>query len=401
MAVAEGSGQLNDGLAPVKPERLVGDMPNKPHQAPNWLFPFPNYRLVIVEFDDQGCCYDRRQILGFSNFISEMVEAASDAILIAFVHGWKHDARSNDENLTHFRSVLDLAAFYENEQAARLGEAPRPVVGVFAAWRGLSLYDNIVHLLANITFWDRQDAGRRVSTGSVRELLGYVHAYREGRGKRGGRPLVVIAGHSFGGMITYSALAQSLIEAAATPSARVVPSFADLVLLINPAIEGARYLPVQVLIEEREAAGDAVTQPPVFVSATAKNDWATRIAFPLGNVLSLLTERWTNKRERQAMLHTIGHIPWMLTHTLSADPSEGPTGYKLTPLAPDKASKTPFWVVQATPEVIDGHSGIFKPRFLAFVADLVFAHADHTALRVESPQIRDRAHAACEELRGQ
>jgi hypothetical protein len=41
---------------------------------------------------------------------------------------------------------------------------------------------------------------------------------------------------------------------------------------------------------------------------------------------------------------------------------------------------------------VDGHSGIFKPRFLTFVADLVFAHADQTARREANLQFHQGAH---------
>jgi hypothetical protein len=387
---------LGNGLAPIEPKSAVGVVGNVAHQAPNWLFKFPAYELAIVEFDDQGCCHDRTQMRGFAEKLSKLNENARDAIVIVFTHGWKHDARSDDDNIAHFRHVLEQAVYYEERQAKNQSppQPPRPVLGVFIGWRGMSLYDDRYHVLGNVTFWDRQEAGRRVSSGSVRELFGYLKQYRKNRKDKGGRPLVVITGHSFGGMIVYSALAQSLIEAAATPFSTVAPSFADLVLLVNPAIEAARYLPVQVLIEERQGARESVQQPPVFVCATAKNDWATGLAFPVGNAFSLVTERWKSRRERQAMLNTIGHISWMKTHDLAADPAAGgATGYKLSPPAPGKMSTTPFWVVRAAPDVIDGHSGIFKDVFLTFIADLVFAHADHTAMRAANMEFHHDAHA--------
>jgi len=180
-------------------------------------------------------------------------------------------------------------------------------------------------------------------------------------------------------MIVYSALAQSLIEAAARPPGRAVPRFADLVLLVNPAVEAARYLPIQVLVEERRAAKQNVAQPPVFVCATAKNDWATGWAFPIGNAMSLVTESYKGSRERQAILHTIGHLSWMKTHDLSAEAGN----YVLNP--PEGiAGEDPFWVVQATPAVIDGHNGIFQPPFLKFIAKLVLSHVSDTAARAAS-----------------
>jgi hypothetical protein len=60
-------------------------------------------------------------------------------------------------------------------------------------------------------------------------------------------PLLVIVGHSFGGMIVYSALAQSLIEAASTNKPHISTRFADLVLLVNPGL-GSR----AVSFEDRE-----------------------------------------------------------------------------------------------------------------------------------------------------
>jgi hypothetical protein len=81
----------------------------------------------------------------------------------------------------------------------------------------------------------------------------------------------------------YSALAQSLIEATSVPADEVTPRFADLVLLVNPAIERARYLPIYDLAQVRTFAGRSSAQPPVFICATATNDWATGLALPIGN----------------------------------------------------------------------------------------------------------------------
>ncbi len=117
----------------------------------------------------------------------------------------------------------------------------------------------------------------------VREFLGRFRHYHNHRKDKGGAPLFIVVGHSFGGMIVYSALAQSLIEATSVPADEVTPRFADLVLLVNPAIERARYLPIYDLAQVRTFAGRSSAQPPVFICATATNDWATGLALPIGN----------------------------------------------------------------------------------------------------------------------
>jgi hypothetical protein len=217
-----------------------------------------------------------------------------------------------------------------------------------------------------LTFWDRQQAGLRVSLGAPRELFGRLRQFRKERQRQGSAPLLVLIGHSFGGMIVYAALAQSLIEAASTQSVKIVPSFADLILLVNPAFEAVRYLPVHDILKGRGEGSFLSNQNPVFVSVTATDDWATGLAFP-------------GTEEKQALIHTIGHLPWMLTHALSdaAPTTPDPTtqeiaGCWLKGLRFDPHN--PFWVASATPKIIDGHNGIWLQPFRDFAAALVTGH---------------------------
>jgi hypothetical protein len=83
------------------------------------------------------------------------------------------------------------------------------------------------------------------------------------------------------------------------------------------------------------------------------------LAFPIGNAFSLLTESYLDRQERQALRGGLS-----------------PTEYALTP--PPEATQHPFGVVLATPDVIDGHNGIFGDRFLKFVADRVFEHVEYS-----------------------
>jgi hypothetical protein len=340
-------------------------MSNAPHQPQGGIVRERSYDLAVVEFDDQGRCYDRAQMDAVATRLDDW--SGTDAIILAFAHGWKHDGRSDDENLEAFQRVLTDTA---NREAQDRGG--RPVLGVFVAWRGLSFYDRW-GLSQNVTFWSRQEAARRVAVGSVRELFGRFRRYRNHRVDAGGAPLLVLVGHSFGGLIVYSALAQSLIEAATSPLDEITTRFADLVLLVNPAMEAARYLPVTDLLHTRIAAR-AFAQPPIFVSVTATNDWATGVFFPLGNVGALLTESWRGSEERDAMIRTLGHVPWLTTHDLRS----GTGGHPQLTQVHAETQSAPFWVVRADPTVVDGHSGIFKDVFLRFLAGLVFEHVAYS-----------------------
>jgi hypothetical protein len=55
------------------------------------------------------------------------------------VHGWKHDARSDDGDLQSVQRVLGDTVQREQQEVQPSGGAPRPVLGVFVGWRGMSL----------------------------------------------------------------------------------------------------------------------------------------------------------------------------------------------------------------------------------------------------------------------
>ena len=333
------------------------------------------FSVAFAEFDDQGEAIEPEQTIAIKAMASKLASEEQDVIFVVFVHGWRHNAWPDDENLVQFERLLAETAEVERQQ-----ERPREVFAIYISWRGLSFYGN--DFIEFATFWGRQKAARRVSNGSVRELLGYLRHYRDERRKNPhNTPMVVIAGHSFGGLIVYSALEQSLIESASAPSEHIIPGFADLVLLINPAFEGSRFLPIYRLRKALE--GRDIAQVPIFVCAYAENDQATRFYFPTGNFFSSLTESSRGRLQTSAKNHTIGNIPDFKTHDL--DLLAGTENFTLKP-DPNARQPNPFWVVKAKKEVIDGHNGIWQPPFLRFLKSLLWAKAETTRAGTTGPQ---------------
>ncbi|WP_158810637.1 hypothetical protein [Beijerinckia sp. L45] len=185
---------------------------------------------------------------------------------------------------------------------------------------------------------------------------------------------MVITGHSFGGMIVLSALAQSLIEAASSPVGELVTSFADLVLLINPAIEAARYLPLYDLLADEEFKKRTTSQPPVFICAQAENDEPVGTFFPIGNVLHRVDEATIGQLEKDCLTHALGFVPAFRTHKLTSP--TGGASFALDPPGPEQTN--PFWVVGASKEVIDGHGGIWLDPFAAFLSEILFQHVSNS-----------------------
>lgn len=331
--------------------------------------------LAFAEFDDQGEAIEPKQTGAIREMASKLALEDKDVVFVVFVHGWRHNAWPDDQNLIAFEQLLGETAAVERQQ-----EKPREIYAIYISWRGLSFYGN--DLIEYATFWGRQKAARRVSNGSVRELFGYLRHYRDQRRiDPKNAPMVVIAGHSFGGLVVYSALEQSLIESASAPSEHIIPGFADLVLLINPAFEGSRFLPIYRLRKALERRD--ITQVPIFVCAYAENDGATKFAFPAGNLVSSLTESSLGRLQALAKNHTIGNVPDFKTHDLSL--SNGTESFVLRP-DPEAMQPNPFWVVRAQKEIIDGHNGIWQRPFLTFLKSLLWAKAETTRAGSTGPQ---------------
>jgi hypothetical protein len=417
-----------------------------------------SYLLGFAEFDDQGKLYAPEQVTKLFELISEESKK-QDLCIIVFVHGWKHNAATDDTNVNQFRTLLGEIGQAELERPGRMiwhGKPwkPRKVVGIYAAWRGLTL--NATPIDQNLTFWTRKAAAHRVATCSIGELLARVRAFRDainrtswsGRRVEEGEPQpsdirstrMLTIGHSFGGLIVFSALSQFLVDGAATSAVNAdfdkgrpgirpatdhekeIPSYGDLVVVINPAIEAMRYEAVRHLVENRPRDEYARWQNPVFVEVTSvgdrawKGDWATGVIFPIGRWFNTLFESFTDsggESEREESLTALGHYPFFWTHELtgtgvlqkpSLDTNQECNDFQtftsewrkdglLRPgwnrryingtvlshltrssAEPDKPSpfdpNNPYWIVRADPSVIKDHNDIVDPVFVNFVRQL-------------------------------
>jgi Alpha/beta hydrolase family len=380
-----------------------------------------DFALAVIEFDDQGWYHDIKQRDDLNRYLDR--HGDEDLLIVVFIHGWKHNAAPDDANLQSFRAVLKDARLSEDRRPTR-----RQILGVYLSWRGLSLSGN--WFWTNASFWTRKNAASRVAVGSIREILARLRAFQKSRND-GSNELetpnvgtrLIIVGHSFGGLILFTAVSEYLIESVTGrhfeggDKKRVVRPFGDLVILINPAFEATRYQALYTAVLGQPAYPE--NQRPCFLAVTARNDLATGIAFPLGRRISTLPENVRRHAlsggppgaQKEANLNTIGHLRWVITHRLSAagSPETSPhqaykgrvsSNFDAEELDFDKFNKEfrrdghlmrgwkrtytegallehvagnpddPFWIVEATPEVVDGHNGIYRPVFLDFLRQL-------------------------------
>lgn len=431
----------------------------------------PAYQLHFVEFDDQGWLapqsaqgQEAKPPYGSASGQIEAVLAALKAAtadgggvnLVVYVHGWKHNAAFDDPDVLKFRRILSGVRAQELANSAGKASEPRKVIGVYVGWRGKSL--TLGSIVDNATFWDRKATALRVAQGSVRELFARLTAFQrsfneadngcipssDGTSQRC-RVRMLLIGHSFGAWVLYSAISESLIQAVTRyygteADTKGAMRYGDMVVLLNPAFEASRYVPLRNAARPPAGVTAPRYQAPILVVVTSKADWATRYAFPAGRLISTVLQRPTSSGEQgKSIGHTPGHMQDLITHNLVAinksdaplcegwqlpdvetDPqkqraiikanyaieerneraffakfqngNEGPTlkpgwhrefcgGTRLTHLADSGARSepnAPIWNVRTDKLVSSGHNDITGPLLSSFVSQL---YHDVTAIQ--------------------
>jgi len=345
-------------------------------------------RMGFVEFDDQGYLRDRGMKNALLAQLGEL-ERKQPVLLIAFAHGWKHNADPRDGNVAKFRDLLTrLAAADARLCDGRPHCQPRQVVGVYLGWRGLSW-----RVGKNLTFWQRKASAERVGSDGASEVLQQLDKVASARASQ-----YIILGHSFGGALAFSAVDQLLMESLITPRGghAVSRTVANLVVLVNPAFEAARFH----ALRERAAEIPFVPgQRPLFAVFTSRADWATRQAFPVGRTLGTLGSEYTNPTQRREDRTTIGHYAPFWTHRLEHrdvpkmlagadaravacgfkdyqfgrdgknDWSAGPATLERLPaiLTSEPSRFNPLMIVRVDGTLIGGHNDIWNDDFTEFL----------------------------------
>ena len=399
------------------------------------------YDLLTIEFDDQGWVqgsealdspaddYLAKFFLKLEEIHQRERRKKQGLSIFVFTHGWKHNAKPHDGDVRSFRAVLRDLATMEDFLATK-GTRPMRVVGIYVGWRGASLD---VPLLRELTFWERKNTAHAVAQGSVREMFKRLDYFRDrSRGDDGAddkdiRMLTV--GHSFGGLITFESMSSEFVRNTVRfkQTDRHMSRVGDLVVLVNPAFEGARYESLRAAAR-RDLKYDR-DQLPVSLVITSRADWATKYAFPFARWFSTLLEKQEGV-QGDAIVKTVGHNERYITHELAACAPEDagcrkacpvPRAQRETQIGSLTASmleaefafmkhieetgfprnvylcgsmslnateqwtpaNNPYWVVRTTEDIIDDHSDLFNPRLVAFVRQMYlgFIYARHIAKR--------------------
>jgi hypothetical protein len=400
------------------------------------------YRVGYVEFDQQGWFWmpDRSQLSDVQQMVSESAQLGQGhkprpIIMVAFVHGWKNNAEGgleppNANNVTEFKAELQDIAKSEKDSAKTcpVPRSPRPVVGVYLGWPGLSVNKDP---LMELTFFSRKNVGDRVGLyGGVTEVLTRLNELSNSINSDLGnlvqnsedRSYFVVVGHSFGAQVVYDSLSAIMteelagkridhyvrrvkssspekvkLELAAAPrdaeNAELVKPFGDLVVLVNPAFEAERYYNLKTLSERFPYDP---RQRPVLAIFCSETDWATHYVFGVGRFFSTMFHGYRGDDLHDLQKRTdVQTIPWtdeFVTHWLvtqkeytagdaipETSPWDGTTRVRpwsmgpcvLYPNSKNTGPWAPFYVARTSKAVMNGHDDIWNSTFQDFLIHFI------------------------------
>ncbi|UIN34005.1 hypothetical protein [Methylobacterium oryzae] len=306
-------------------------------------------------------------------------------LALLYIHGWKHSADKDDDDLKHFsRLVENLRDKYRDHKR---------VVGIYVGWNASADFWSWASFLENTTFWVKKNNADRIAQSAAVTMI--VSAVGSATKKANNpKDQFIAIGHSFGARLLYSATAQSLVTAAQqahpgypTGTYSRIEGVANAVILLNPAFEASRYSIINDFTRNEERF--LASQPPLLITVSSRGDLATRDAFPLGQWLGLAR----SEREKT----TLGNYRPFVTHALERSSKEKcahvdgdgafennfSANFCLRRISPQQESITnykgggsiqynnPFIVAQTDETIIKDHNDIWNDDFTSWMTEII------------------------------
>ena len=365
----------NQATCPLPPEvRILAQKDVNLSEKPQKI----TVKRNTVQFTDDGLYVRRCSLTNVINSLDRENKNDRAQIVILYVHGWKHNATYNDENLLSFDNLLKQ--IWEDELKT---VSPRNVVGIYVGWNGKS---TDIPVVKELSFWGRKRAADNISQSAIlTRLIGTIDNIISIRKNTNDR--AVYLGHSFGARILYSATSQLLIyntmraypeDQKINRNYKEINSMKGTIVLVNPAFEASLFNVFNSLNRRYTEKFDT-NQKPLLISISADNDWATRYAFPVGQLFGL--------RFNQEANTTLGNYEKYRTHKLLIDKDYQLGSWKKENKWFDhfcndevcliKDSKnpstngSPFIVASAEASIVNGHNGIWEDKFKKWLAKFI------------------------------
>lgn len=385
---------------------------------------YQNYKkfdLAFLEYSERGNAFSRPRERAVLRRIRSHAEDEG-VVVITFVHGWRHNASEDDRDVNEFRRILENLGEQDTDRNGRRLNGRR-LIGVFVGWRGASLE---LPLLDLTTFWTRKAVAEEVGKGGITHTLLQLDELDRPRK----RNVSVVIGHSFGGAIVLSALAevlaQRIIDESSFGNNGTIRGIGDGVILLNPAVEANQILPVVEAALDRKT-GYSPEQNALLITISSDADRATHYAFPAGQTVGLLaTWRQTDLdrsyyknedtgesvplREEDLDTTAVGNFAPLLTHrlTLSGCKAGGASvpkitmrrcenvdsgcqskGWARTPgnVRIKRPENFPLYFIKTDRTFIGGHSDVFNDNVVSFLSAILDSTLRKANDKADTPSI--------------
>lgn len=265
--------------------------------------------------------------------------------VIAFAHGWRHDAKIGNDNVSDLRHYAAHAARFLAERCNKEGRfCGTTVTAIYIGWRGARVDEvrikqtfghQIGGLLANATMWitlfDRKPISEEIGPSAVTALRGLDRILDSKKspaapstdmpaGSLSNDQRMIVLGHSLGGNMMMTALKDQLTKNIIRhdKGAPFESPVGDMVVLLNPASEAGHWTALQRAVWHRVAfraseanatstVGDGhglfkQEQPPVLMSITAARSWPPSGIWPQDCDWLRMPARNKNEAEAKAKI---------------------------------------------------------------------------------------------------
>jgi hypothetical protein len=278
------------------------------------------YNLAFVEFRESGAPYDlikddsqpftldelsrkvrhlgaggAQPITQLRAVLAHLRQLGEKNYVIAFAHGWRHDARVGDGNVADLRLYAAHAARWLRErcQTGETQHCDREVTAIYLGWRGARVNedrlrrplealgewldskhfgcrtrpgsatmsacwqgrlagwaDNLASLFTGTTLFDRKPVSETIAPHvltTLRSVESALAADKKYLNREANPNKLLIIGHSLGGNLLITALHDDLVKKVKrhVEGTYFEPPIGNMVLLINPAAEASKWTSIQ------------------------------------------------------------------------------------------------------------------------------------------------------------
>ncbi|GEM_PF-1925396 len=258
-----------------------------------------SFKIAYLEYPEEsinGTSIPKRDPKQLELILKELRSSKRPLLVSVYVHGWHHNASSEDDNVRKFPNMLARYSY----ALLQSGRSNYDVLGIYIGWRGES-YDGV---FSTLTIGDRANAadiiGRKNGPLS-KDLLLIAKEMQSINSKN----RMIVMGHSLGGRVLSRAFLSSIKSGNPQPLGA-----GTLIVTANAAIGAEAY---RSLYDSNQTSKQERT--PMWVNFTAKDDAATNSTYPIALNMHLLSaDTPDNKPDTDV---TIGHYQPYLTHQIS------------------------------------------------------------------------------------